>query len=409
MTQMTSSKSTPTGGFSPLKFISPLKSFKSLLKDPIHRTALLLFLTLRILLSLWMVIAKAATNLPAPPDEIARPYLGVAVEQNPLLEVWQRWDTLHYQAIAADGYEAFDTALFVPPLYPLLIRYTAPLLGGSTLAAGILIANLFFILSLVALGRLAQDIFQDDKLAQRAMVYLSIFPSAYFLLAAYTESIFLYGAIMSLLAARQEKWKHAGLYAALACLARLPGVFLLIPLAYATWMHKKNHNSWDGLWSLVIGGTGAAVFPLYIWLWLKLPPWTPITIQSTRFNGSFTFPGYNLYLAAKLALEGIFPTTNTMELIFAIICIAAIIPVWKRLPRLLSVYYLSFTFLYITRTGYPYPLLGMTRYVLILFPLFLILAESAQEKPWLNRLILYPSWLGLLFLSGQFAIWGWTG
>jgi hypothetical protein len=50
----------------------------------------------------------------------------------------------------------------------------------------------------------------------------------------------------------------------------------------------------------------------------------------------------------------------------------------------------------------------MARYVLEIFPVFLLLAVWGS-KAWINRLILYLSVLGLLFLSAQFAIWGWVG
>jgi hypothetical protein len=46
--------------------------------------------------------------------------------------------------------------------------------------------------------------------------------------------------------------------------------------------------------------------------------------------------------------------------------------------------------------------------VLVLFPAFQELGRIGAN-PWVNRMVLYLSWLGLLFMSGQFAIWGWVG
>ena len=88
--------------------------------DPAWRTAIVVFLIARIALTIWMWGVRQVYSTPLLPDPVLRPYVGVAVEQNPWLEVWQRWDTLHYQAIAERGYEAFKGALFVPPLYPFL-------------------------------------------------------------------------------------------------------------------------------------------------------------------------------------------------------------------------------------------------------------------------------------------------
>jgi hypothetical protein len=64
--------------------------------------------------------------------------------------------------------------------------------------------------------------------------------------------------------------------------------------------------------------------------------------------------------------------------------------------------------LYLTRVAEIYPLLSMGRYVLALFPAFLILARYG-ESPIIQRIIVYTSLLGALFLSAQYAIWGWVG
>jgi hypothetical protein len=82
--------------------------------------------------------------------------------------------------------------------------------------------------------------------------------------------------------------------------------------------------------------------------------------------------------------------------------------VLKKLPRLYGIYYFGFIVIYLTRIADIYPLLSMMRYVLALFPAFLILARYGQN-PITNRVIIYIFLLGLLFFSAQFAIWGWVG
>jgi hypothetical protein len=53
------------------------------------------------------------------------------------------------------------------------------------------------------------------------------------------------------------------------------------------------------------------------------------------------------------------------------------------------------------------PLVSMSRYVLVLFPLFCLLAQWG-EKPWVNRIIVYASFLAALYFSAQFFSWGWV-
>ncbi len=149
---------------------APGSRLPALFNDPAWRTAIFLFVVLRVFLTLWMWGVRQVIDLPLPPHPVLRPHVGVEVETNPWLEPWQRWDTLHYQAIAERGYSAFDTALFVPPLYPFLISLLAPLLGGSTLLAGIIIANAAMIYSLVILYRTVIFETRNRVLAQRSLV-----------------------------------------------------------------------------------------------------------------------------------------------------------------------------------------------------------------------------------------------
>ena len=156
---------------------------------------------LAVFLIIWgmMWAIKQIYHLPLTPDETFRPYMGILPEENTFLEVWQRWDTLQYQAIAKGGYDAFENALFVPPLYPLLMRGFGNLLGGKTLLAGFILSNIFGVAALMAFQRLVFYEFGDIKQARRATLYLLSFPTAFFIFAAYTESLFFLGAILCLL------------------------------------------------------------------------------------------------------------------------------------------------------------------------------------------------------------------
>ena len=52
------------------------------------------------------------------------------------LEIWNRWDALHFQRIAEAGYSASDKLkAWFYPLYPWCVRWTAYLTGNSLVAA----------------------------------------------------------------------------------------------------------------------------------------------------------------------------------------------------------------------------------------------------------------------------------
>lgn len=366
------------------------------------------FVFVRILLTLWMWTVRQVIAEPVSPDPILRPYLGVAIETNAWLEPWQRWDTLHYQAIAERGYAAFEGALFTPPLYPNLMGLVASLTGMSTLVAGIVISNLAYLGALLAFYKLALEEIKDDQAALRATLYLALFPTSFFFLAAYTESLLLLGAALAIYAAHKRRWLKSGASAAVAALSRLVGATLVIPLGYAAVSEFRKSKSFRPLLAPIGAIAGAIVLPLYAWLGLGLDPLAPLRAQTARFHGGFSIPGANLLQAfRRLALGEAF-IADAFDLVFLILFIACGYFVWKKYSRMTAIYYVSMLSLYLVRVAGSQPLLGTSRYVLTLFPAFFVLAEWGR-RPWVNRAILYTSIVGLLFLSGQFAIWGWVG
>lgn len=366
----------------------------------------LIFLITTVGLAIWMwFIRRLFPGLPAT-ITLATHYQGVAPEVNPWLEPWQRWDTLCYQAIAERGYSAFKAAYFTPPLFPYLMRWVAPLLGGNTLAAGLLISGLAFLGCLLAFYNLARFEFGSEATAMWTSVHLASFPAAVFLIAAYSESLFLLGAILCLYFARREQWVAAGLAGGFATLARIPGAVLLFPLAYAmgfSW-RRGDRRAW-----IAIVTMGLVMVSWYLYLWFGLGQKPIVVLESLQQRGGYlTFPGLSLVEAIRRILAGELVFENSLELAFTLIFIVFTALIWKTLPRLYGVYAGSLMFFFLSRMGSPQPLVSMARYCMEIFPAFLLMARWSMQ-PWIRRLILYLSWFGLLFFSAQFAIWGWVG
>lgn len=383
-------------------------TIRNQLSDQGLQFVLISFVILRVVMSVWVWWVRSNFGGDLSPHPILRPYVGVPIEHNPWLEPWQRWDTLHYQAISERGYTAFDSAAFTPPLYPLLMRWVGGLFSGNTLLAGMLISNLAFVGMLVALFRYTLEEVQDVKVARRTVFYMVSAPAAFFFLAAYTESMFLFCAILSLLALKREQWLYAGIFGGLASLTRLPGVLLVLPMVYAAWVRNKEGASKFPWISPILTLIGAAIFPLYLYLRFNLPLWTPISVQAARTQGKISFPGANILEAIRRILSGTNYMSDIWDVLLICIFLVLAFAVWQKLSRISSLYYLPLLVLYLVREGGTQPLLGMARYVLVLFPGFIILGIWGSNR-WIQRFILYPSWLLLLFMSGQFAIWGWVG
>jgi Gpi18-like mannosyltransferase len=146
--------------------------------------------------------------------------------------VWNRWDTPHYLDLAQYGYSTEEpTRLFFVffPLYPQLIKI-ATLVVGDAFAAALLVSSIASVAAGLLLYRLVRLDGPDD-LAWRAVWFLFIFPTSYFLHIGYTESVFLMFVLACMLAARQERWEWAGVSGACASYTRLTGLLLLPVLA----------------------------------------------------------------------------------------------------------------------------------------------------------------------------------
>ena len=385
---------------------------KSLLSDwsrsPALRLALLVFIVLRLVITLWMWGVRQIFPQPIQPHPVLRPYLGVAMETNPWLEPWQRWDALHYQAIAERGYKAYDSALFVPPLYPCLMGALAPALGGNTLLAGMVVSNLAFIGCLMLIYQIAEKETRDPQIARRAVIYLAWFPTAIFLLATYTESLYLLAAMFSLHLATQERWLGAGFWGGIAALTRLPGLLIVLPLAYLAWISYRRTGNYFPWASVGLTMAGAAIFPMYVWLALRLPPWTPWFVHSARAKGGIAFLGANVFATVRRIITDNFLLTDVTDLILLSVFLVSTIFIWQRLSRVYFIYQATLLALLLMVMNGMQPLQSAARYVLVLFPSFIVFGIWGQN-PWLNRAILYTSIFGLFLLSGQFAIWGWIG
>jgi hypothetical protein len=148
-----------------------------------------------------------------------------------VFEMWTRWDARHFLEIGEFGYtdarsDAHATAFF--PLWPLLIRALSAT-GITPALAGMLLAAAASVVAVAYLYRLAEEELGRDA-GRRASLYLLFFPTAVFLVAPYSESLFLAGAIPAFYYARRGHWIASGMYAAVAMGARAAGAFLLCGL-----------------------------------------------------------------------------------------------------------------------------------------------------------------------------------
>jgi Gpi18-like mannosyltransferase len=192
------------------------------------KAALLAFVLLCIVASVWVIIVIAlfpvAANDPFPNETVLSAPHNSTVSTW-LVKPWMRWDTEWFTSIGREGYSQENSSAYLP-LYPALVGLLGRVLAGEYLLAAILISNLFLVAALALLHKLVQDHY-DERTANFALFYLVVFPTSYYLVAAYTESLFLALILAAFVLADRDRWLLAATCGALAILTRWQGAALV--------------------------------------------------------------------------------------------------------------------------------------------------------------------------------------
>ena len=325
-----------------------------------------------------------------------------ALGSRSFLGIWNRWDAPHFIEVAAVGYvDRARIALF--PLLPALIRIGSVV--TQPLVAGMLIS---FVATLAAAAGLHRLIRMDHErpVARWGVLAMSIFPTAFTLVAAYSEAPFLAFTVWSFVAARQGRWPAAGLLAFLAGLTRIQGAFILPALAVEYWLARRRVGR-DASWLLLAAGgpliylaINAATFgdPLYflqvqreVFNVSTVAPWTAI---ASAWNGILAFQPNRIWATVYLAP-------------FAAILVLAATTVWTlvgRGSRPSYAVYTAITLLSFLTLSWP---ISVPRYLMGVFPIF-IAAGVLGRKPWLGQPVFVASTLlfalcTALFVTGHWA------
>ena len=363
------------------------------------------------------------------------------------------WDSEYYLAIAIGGYDdpraphltptgvstsvvdhtvtqsgsSFNQSISLSyaffPFYPLMIRIFAfplQILGMNPIAtatlAGVMVSALGALLGMLALYDLTRDSLGDDG-ALRAVFYLLIFPTGFFLLQVYTEGLFVGLAFSCLAMLKRKNWLAAAILGVLATLTRAVGVTLIIPMIVA-WWRTGDWMDLDSEWRQIYH-QGLPLRPLYHFLLAFAPLITFVIwkfsylglafdyIESNYFGRGFLALGQSFYTwaeAFRTMLSGEIPQHSayyfTEFLGFAIAVSACIICI-KIYPELGW-----FSFAVVLISWGSGPAQGIHRYVLGAPAVFLVLSRWGKnpvfDRAWTILSIMLMGALAMLF---AFDMW----
>lgn len=346
-----------------------------------------------------------------------------------LWQTWNRWDSAFFEAIARSGYNTWYKLAFFP-LYPLLERLLMPVTHGNPFTAGLIISNLAGLGIFIVLYRLVKEDF-TSALAERTILYLAVFPTAFYLVSGYNESLFIFLSVFTFYHIRRGHWWLAGLVGLFGSLTRSVGVLMFIPFCYEylrqhdfQWqalkrkaMHVKNVR-WDVCASLLIP-LGLVIFGVYSLI--QYHDFLGFSHAQSYWYRYFAFPGTGILLSVHdilrspgpLSFQSLRNLTDLVPDLFILLCIVlGFIGPW-RLPRQLWVYGIYAATFFIFLQLFPeggsghFPLESMGRFMLEMFPAFIIMAAMGKHKTF-HLSYLMVSGAVLFFLLTQFLTGHWV-
>ena len=357
----------------------------------------------------------------------------------PPVMMWIRWDAVWYITIALHGYSSSQTLAFFP-LYPMAIA-GVHFVTRLPIAISALVASNLALIGAAAVFWLLMREYFPKAVAGRALAMFLLFPTAYYMSAAYTESLFLLTTLATFLLAKRGRLWEAGVAGALAALTRNQGVLTAVAILFAyvdryggwrfggprtvaeagtSFIRRHWNRLWDTVgwnwchWEILsvlvpFMGLGAFMY----WQWTAFH--SPLAFLSAQaYWGRFTaWPWVGIWAAIARVWNGspLQPAAvlSMIDLSFTV----AFFALWwvgrkQGLPLSWLIYW---GLLWLIDVSAPdlsgeSPLLSMSRLVLVIFPVFATLGMLTERPGW-NRLLrwLFPMLQATFFVV--FATWHW--
>ena len=299
------------------------------------------------------------------------------------LSIWGVWDTGWYMDIAANGYSFAETvpplyeqqanwAFF--PLYPMLMRILGTILGNRYYIAGIIISNVSLIAACFILYKLVR-LDYSKKTALNSVKYLLLFPPAFILSGVFTESIYLALTLSCFYLAQKGDWKSIGILGFFLSLTRTLGVVIILPLLYE-YFKDINFNlkkvKPDLLFLLLIP-LGLSTFAIYNYY---------LTGDFLAFKNILSAPGWERSLANPFVIlisgfnRGIYQGNmhDLFEACFTLFFFIVLLIGFRKMKFSYWLFGLYSMFIPLS-TG----LFSMPRYILPIFPFYILLAKFSKN------------------------------
>ena len=322
------------------------------------------------------------------------------------LEFWRCTDSQHYLAIAEDWYlsegsiDRLVQLVFLPG-YPIAVRLVTYLVGNYLLS-GMLVSALCFAGAACVFYKLMRLDMPREK-ALRALVFMCIFPGAFFYASPMSESLFLLLSLCCVYSARRGKFLTACILGALAAFTRSVGLALAVTVLFELAAQRKKLKYWL---SLAIIPLGFAAY-CYINYTVSGDAFKFMEYQQEHWNQSFGLFFNTAAYQTDCALDALAKTPKNFwglwlpNLIALFGGTAIMLAGEKKIRTSFTAYFIAYYFVAMGATW----LLSAPRYLLVMFPVSAALANVTEKRG--AQVIAYASCLifGLGYLTAFALRW----
>jgi len=305
-----------------------------------------------------------------------------------LSSMWANFDGLHYLSLAENGYENLYSnsqyAFF--PVYPYLVKTFSFL--GSYLTSALVLTHTFTFLSLFVFYHLVLLDF-NKKIALKAIFLISIFPTSFFFGSANPESLFLLLTVSMFYLARKKLFLPAALVALVASSTRFVGIFLWPALILELWQHNKQSitKTIKDPRSILMVLPPLGLLSFMRFQFLHTGNWISFITSQPSFGANrvvnklillhqVLFRYFRMLTSLNPFADPIYFTV-ILELVVSILFLILVIYTFKK-TRLSYAIFALLSFLIPTLTG---TFSSMPRYVLTIFPAFIVLSLFFNSWP----------------------------
>lgn len=338
------------------------------------------------------------SNLYVPTVRFKNEYINI-ISRIPIVSAWGNLDGANYIKVARTGYVKADLGFF--PLYPVIMNMLFLLTGLSRIIIGQLISIICIALSFYLIDKLLKiDEYKINSI--HFLLFILIYPTAYYYGAAYNDSLFLVLATATLYFGRKKYMVLAAICSFFATLARLNGLALMFFLFFEAYAHIVHNDQL--LFKLptkkqllkLLRYTFLCLFPLFafiaylVYIQVTFGSWLMLFSSMKQWGqDQMIFPLQTAFRYIKIFLftpdKGLSYGIALLE--FAAVLLYTIVSLvsWRKI-RFSYWIFMVVSFIIPSLTG---TFQGMPRYGLHLYPFFLVLWMYISRQKKYNQALIY--------------------